>query len=291
MIDLEQVAAIMREVAAEAILPRFGHLSKADIRPKGGGGDFATIADLEAERALAERLAALLPGSRVVGEEDSEKRPELLQEIAGEGAVWIVDPLDGTHNFAKGVDRFAMIVALAQGGETVAGWIYDPVRGGLAMAERGAGAFEAGRRLKVAAAAPLGEMRGAIYGRAGRRGLSGELDAARRVFAGLSDLRSAGAEHLALLRGENHFALFTRLMPWDHAAGALLHREAGGFNACFDGKPYRPTRHEGGLLLAPDPKSWREIAQRLIAPEALGPEALEDGSMAGGDAVDTPKFC
>jgi fructose-1,6-bisphosphatase/inositol monophosphatase family enzyme len=265
-VDLQQVAAIMREVAAEAILPRFRHLDKADIKAKGSGGDFATIADLEAEHALAERLLPLLPGSLIVGEEASAERPELMQAIAGEAPVWIVDPLDGTHNFAKGSEPFTVIVALARAGETVAGWIYDPLGDALAMAERGSGAYEAGRRLKVALAAPIEAMRGAIYCRAGRRGLSPALDQMRQKFAGLSDLRCAGAEHLALLRGELHFALFSRLMPWDHAAGALLHSEAGGVNACFDGKLYRPTRHEGGLILAPDQVSWQALARLLVAP-------------------------
>jgi fructose-1,6-bisphosphatase/inositol monophosphatase family enzyme len=264
-VDAARVAAIMRDVARETVLPRFGHIAKADIRPKGDKGDFATIADLEAEQALGERLTALLPGSIVVGEEASASEPALLDAIAGEGPVWILDPVDGTHNFAKGIEPFAMIVALVERGATRAGWIYEPRTDRLAMAEQGKGAFADGERLHVAPPRPLAEMRGCIYGRAGRRGLSLALDQAKRGFAALSYSRCAGAEHLALLRGELDFALFSRLMPWDHAAGALLHSEAGGANACFDGTAYRPTRHEGGLLLAPDRASWDALGDLLLA--------------------------
>jgi fructose-1,6-bisphosphatase/inositol monophosphatase family enzyme len=266
-IDAHRVAAIMREVAAEAILPRFKKLAESDIRPKGGRGDFATTADLEAERLLVLQLTALWPGSLVVGEEASAAAPALVEAIAGSGPVWIVDPLDGTHNFAQGIPHFAVIVALARAGETVAAWIHDPIADRTVAAERGSGAWEAGRRLAVAPAVPLGEMRGAIFTKAGRPGVSPKLDEMRSRFAATTNERSAGHVYLALARGECHFALFSRLFPWDHAGGVLIQREAGGFSACWDGTPYRPTRQTGGLLLAPAAASWTEIAALLLARE------------------------
>ena len=266
-VDAHRVAAIMREVAAEAIMPRFKQLAKSDIRPKGGHGDFATIADLEAERLLARQLTALWPGSLVVGEEAADAAPELLEAIAGTAPVWIVDPLDGTHNFAQGIAHFAVIVALTLAGETVAGWIHDPVADRTVTAERGRGAWEAGRRLAVAPAAPLGEMRGTISTKAGRPGVSPRFDEMRSRFAATTNERCAGHVYLALVRGECHFGLFSRLFPWDHAGGVLIHQEAGGFSACWDGTPYRPTRRTGGLLLAPTAASWAEIAALLLARE------------------------
>ena len=263
-IDSEQVSAIMREVADEAILPRFRSLAAGDIIPKGDHGDFATTADLEAERRLGARVAALLPGSIVVGEEGAEKRPELLAAIAGKDPVWIIDPLDGTHNFAQGLAQFTVMVALARAGETEAAWIHDPLAGRTVTAERGSGAWEVGRRLAVARPAALSAMRGALYAKAGRPGISPRLNEARRRFAGICYSRCAGCEYLALARGESHFALFTRLLPWDHAAGTLIHREAGGYHACLDGAPYRPTRHAGVLLLAPDQASWEAIAALVL---------------------------
>ena len=267
-IDADRVAAIMAEVAAEAILPRFGKLAKGDIRPKGERGDFATVAVLEAERLLTRRLSELLPGSLVVGEEASDARPELLAAIAGAAPVWVIDPLDGTHNFAQGIAHFAVIVALASLGETRAAWIHDPNAGRTLWAERGGGAWEEGRRLRAAPAVPLGEMRGAIFTKAGRPGVSPRLEEARSRFAATINRRSAGHVYLELARAECHFALFSRLFPWDHAAGVLIHKEAGGYGACWDKTPYRPTLLKGGLLLAPDEGSWQALAALLLAPPA-----------------------
>ena len=117
-------------------------------------------------------------------------------------------------------------------------------------------------------ALPLGEMRGAIYTRAGRPGVTAGFEEGRKRFAETFNRRSAAHEYLALARAESHFALFSRLWPWDHAGGALIEGEAGGRYACWDGSAYGPTRHTGGLLLAPDAASWKAIAELLLAPPA-----------------------
>jgi fructose-1,6-bisphosphatase/inositol monophosphatase family enzyme len=264
-VDLDRIAEILREVAAAEIMPRFNKLAKGDIKRKGDRGDFATTADLESERVLGARLQDQIPGSYVVGEEAAAKSPGILGLIAGEAPVWIVDPLDGTHNFANGIAHFCVIVAVTKAGETWAAWIHDPIADRTVMAERGGGTWEAGRRLRAAASVPIGEMRGAIYAKVGRPGVSPNLDAARGKFAAIFNRRCAGCEYLSLARAESHFTLFSRLYPWDHAGGALIHAESGGYNACWDGTPYRPTRHAGGILLAPDAASWRAIADLALA--------------------------
>ena len=112
--DSERVVELMRETAAAELLPRFRNLSKDEIRPK-RPGDVVTVADVAAEHLLAAGLARILPGVPVVGEEAVENDAGLLDLIARPGeACWIVDPLDGTANFAAGRDRFAMIVCLVQ---------------------------------------------------------------------------------------------------------------------------------------------------------------------------------
>src|SRR5512138_1658194 len=110
--DSERVAELMRETAAAELLPRFRALAKEDIRLK-GPGDYVTVADEASEQRLASGLARILPGVPVVGEEAVEKEPDLVDLIARPGeSCWIVDPLDGTANFASGKDRFAIIVCL-----------------------------------------------------------------------------------------------------------------------------------------------------------------------------------
>lgn len=110
--DSLRVAELIRETAAAELLPRFRNLAKSDIRQK-RPGDVVTVADEAAEQRLATGLAKILPGVPVVGEEAVEKDPSLLDLIARPGETcWIVDPLDGTANFAAGRDRFAIIICL-----------------------------------------------------------------------------------------------------------------------------------------------------------------------------------
>src|ERR1700731_1048544 len=126
--DLDRIAGIIRETAAVEILPRFRMLAAEDIREK-KPGDPVTIADLEPERRLIRELQAALPGSVALGEESVAADPARLDLLSGAAPVWVIDPIDGTNNFAKGDPRFAVIVAHVVRGVTEAGWLYDPIHG------------------------------------------------------------------------------------------------------------------------------------------------------------------
>ena len=255
-VDPERVAALIRSVAETAILPRFRNLAADDVKSK-GPNDLVTVADTEAERALGAGLAALLPGSAVVGEEGVAADAAALAPLAGDGATWILDPLDGTLAFVRGEPDFSMIVALAEGGRTVAGWIYDPLRRRMAVAEAGKGARLDGAPMRVAPDRPVAELAGAVWWRPAARKLGGKVRETR-------PWASAGLAYLALAEGKLDFALFRRLKPWDHAAGVLIHAEAGGTSALLDGAPYRPVPLEIPLLMAPGPESWAEL-KALVA--------------------------
>lgn len=261
-LDIDRVSELIRSVARTEILPWYRNLDPTGIREKTGPMDLVTLADEAAERALTPALAELLPGSRVIGEEAASNDPSVLDRIRGDDPVWIIDPVDGTLNFAQGRPLFAVIVALAHRGETLAGWIHDPIDGRMATAVKGEGAWLDGRRVRVADAVPLPQMVGALSTR-----FCGEAMAARLRERSLREpvsLSSAAQEYLRLLEGRAHYALYHRLMPWDHAAGVLLHAEAGGHAALIDGTPYGPAALGGGLLLAPDAESWRALHERLF---------------------------
>ena len=123
--DSQRVAELMRETAAAELLPRFRNLAKEDIRHK-RPGDIVTVADVASEQRLASGLAKILPGVPVVGEEAAEKDAGLLDLIGRPGeSCWIVDPLDGTSNFAAGrevgraVERIDHPAGLAGPGDQV----------------------------------------------------------------------------------------------------------------------------------------------------------------------------
>ena len=270
-IDYDAVTALMRKVAAAEILPRFRKLAAADVRQKDHPADLVTVADIEAERALGAGLTALLPGSRVVGEEAAARDPGLLALLGGADPVWLIDPVDGTQNFVDGLERFAVIIGLCEGGRTLAGWILDPIGGSVVWAGVGAGAWlddgAAGRApLSVVREKPLDDLRGCLDYRSAKR-----LRAARE--AGLLPCpslvqrqRCTGHEYLDLAMARIDFAHYRRLKPWDHAAGVLIHAEAGGFSRLRgSGRPYRaePAIIEEPLLLAPDENAWRGLDDLL----------------------------
>ncbi len=268
--DIDEVIRIVREVAAAEILPRFGKLASSDISEK-GPGDLVTTADVMAEKRLSAALIALEPGSAVIGEEAADGDASVFEGLRGAAPAWLVDPVDGTHNFAHGKPCFAVIVAYVRGGETVAGWILDPISEEIAWAAAGEGAWlekadGAKRRLRVAAPAPMAEMRGSLGHRLRRR-LAAKGRTGGEVPARLTHYRCAGREYMDLARGDLHFACYARrLKPWDHAAGVLIHREAGGFAALTEGgAPYRPEPgiFPGTLLLAPDQAIWRRLEALL----------------------------
>ena len=267
--DIDRVTHLIEEAAAVEIMPRFQRLAAGDIREK-APGDFVTIADEAVEARLSPLLTELLPGSLVLGEEAAAADENLLNHLLGEESVWIIDPVDGTANFAEGRPAFASIVALAKGGRLEAGWIHDPVARRTAVAVVGEGAWLGSRRLRVATAPEeIGDMVGVLLsGYFGSREIGRKVEARRRRVRALRSVRSAGLEYLRLVGGEMHFALFTKLMPWDHAAGVLLHAEAGGHARYLEGGAYEPAAiARSGLLLAPDPDSWQQLHTTLLGPD------------------------
>lgn len=263
---VDEVTALVREVAQTIVLPRWRHLNDSEIHQK-SPGDLVTIADQESERALTAGLTALLPGSQVVGEEAVAADPGVLSRVGDQGAVWIVDPVDGTNNFAAGKTPFAVMVALLRDGEPAAGWILDVVADRMTVAEAGSGAFVDGLRVKTRTDDP------------GVSGLAGSLsrnyfpdDLRERIDSRLHTLGAvtggrhcAGYEYPAVVFDEQQFATFWRILPWDHVPGSLIVREAGGTVLHLDGSPYRATDSDLGLLVAANPDIWRTVHATLFA--------------------------
>ncbi|MGO8920002.1 MAG: inositol monophosphatase family protein [Stellaceae bacterium] len=258
MVDAEEIADFIRETAAEAIVPRFRQLRQEDIREK-KPGDFVTIADLEAERLLTGRLLAAMPGSVVLGEEAAAQDPSRLGLLAGEAPVWVIDPIDGTANFARGEPGFAVILALVERAEVQAGWIYDPLGDTMVLAERGNGAWSQGRRLAVDAEASAERMIGAAYGKtlAGPRAAKALGDSGR--IAAVRNLGSSALEYSAVALGRAHFSLHSRSLPWDHAAGMLIVAEAGGVAGFLDDTRYDPRIADRPVLAASNRTAWETV--------------------------------
>lgn len=256
--DPKAVAALLRRAATEIILPRFRNLDKTDIREK-GPGDLVTIADTEAEQFLTPLLQRLAPGSVVVGEEAVSADAAILDRLKGAEGVWLIDPIDGTFNFAHGNPNFAVMAAYVEEGVVRAGWIHEPVENRTVWAVADEGAWNDSERLRVPPAPPPDRMVGSVSGRTPGGARARDVLQSLHKFGPMVNLRCAGRTYTGLARGDIHYAYFSRSRPWDHAAGALIYREAGGCGAFLDGQPYSPLRGNYPLLFAPDEASWKTL--------------------------------
>jgi fructose-1,6-bisphosphatase/inositol monophosphatase family enzyme len=267
-VDIVKLANILRDAAKAEILPRFRRLDAGMVKVKTEAIDLVTEADEAAERFIASRVAALAPDALFVGEETVAANPALLSALAGAELAIVVDPIDGTANYAAGLPLFSVMAAVVVKGETVAGIIYDPMGDDWVMAEKGGGAWlrrpdgEA-VRLHVATPLPLAEMVGTAsvaFLPADKRVEVLQNTAKVRLVA---TYRGAGHEYRTFASGHTQFMSYNKLMPWDHLAGVLISQEAGGYAARMDGLPYLPHHVDGGLLVTPDKASW-ELLRREV---------------------------
>jgi myo-inositol-1(or 4)-monophosphatase len=267
--DILFLGDCVRETARAEIMPRFRNLGAADVSEKTSAIDLVTQADLLAEHRITAALRERFPAALVVGEEAYDADRSVVPALADAELAFVIDPVDGTFNFAAGLPVFGTMLAVTIKGETVAGIIHDPVLGDTVTAIRGAGAFLTRRdgqstKLKVAEPASLNQMVG---------GLSwshmDEPDRAR-ICANMAKIRMTFAfncsayEYWMVASGKMHFIGHAKLMPWDHLAGVLAHQEAGGHTAKFDGTPYRPGETTGGIISAPDRESWQLIRREIV---------------------------
>jgi myo-inositol-1(or 4)-monophosphatase len=226
-----------------------------DVREKGVRGDLVTAADRASEALIVERLRAAFPRAAILGEEGGT--------TAGTGDErWIVDPLDGTTNYAHGYPLFCVSIAYEVRGELVAGAIYAPVLNEMYAAEHGAGATCNGAPIRVSTVAAVRDAlvcTGFMPARYERNGenfarLSRCAQAVRRDG-------SAALDIAFVARGRFEAFWEFDLHPWDVAAGALLVREAGGTVSAIDGSPFRV---DGGSILASNGRVHSEMSAALL---------------------------
>lgn len=273
-LDIQKLADALRAASKAEILPRYQQLGEGDIRSKTEATDLVTEGDEAAERFLKRELAAMMPEALFIGEESAAVDPSLLDQLADAELAVVVDPIDGTANFVAGMPLFGVMAAVTRRGETLAGVIYDPMGDDWVLAEQGSGAFLVrtqgdDRRLHVADAVPLHQMVGYV---------STDFlptEAKPRILANLakpsmfSSHRCAAHMYRAFSSGHAHFTMLDRLTPWDHLAGTLITKEAGGYVACFDGTPYDTSKRTGALLAATDRGSWEVLMREVFADSAL----------------------
>lgn len=263
----DAVVALMRRVGADIVLPRFRNLAADEVEEK-AADDMVTIADRLSEEALIAGLTAIDASARVIGEEAVAANEALLDGI-DRGKVWIVDPIDGTNNYASGKTPFGIMIALAEDGEVVAGWILDPVADRLCHAVAGGGAFiddvavttrpRDGADERPVLGVPTYFLDG-----------SAQADLAARVGDDwtLHPMpRCAAEQYPRLVLGVDDAAIYQRSLPWDHAAGCLFLSQAGGVVRRLNGSAYRIGDPREVMIAAASDAMW-ERAVVLVREDA-----------------------
>lgn len=257
----QPVLDLIENASRDIVMPYYQNLKSHQIDEK-TPGDLVTVADKLSEEYIAGALAALLPEAKIVGEEAYAIDEAVVDQLA-DGVVWIIDPIDGTGNYAAGRPNFGIMIALVEQNETVAGWLYDPLTARICHADKNGGAFINGDRVAVAAEHPERPVAALATGFMEPEERDSLLAAAKPYYEIVDIPRCAAEQYPRLVQGTNHISVFQRTLPWDHASGVLFLNEAGGKCARWDGSDYRPADRRKGLLGASSPKLWDEAAERL----------------------------
>ena len=233
---LEKIISLVRQAGDMVLSARD---IAAHTHEKTSAADLVTEYDVAVEDFLKKNLPPLVPGSIFYGEEETENADPTR------GWAFIVDPIDGTTNFVRGLHQSAVSVALARDGAVELGVVYDPFKDELFSARRGGGAFLNAKAIHVSAR-PLSQgvfgMGTAIYR---REYLAPTMRLTEQLFRRSCDFRRMGAAALDLCYvacGRYDLFFEYSLCPWDYAAGSLIVTEAGGHVSTLEGGPLELDR-------------------------------------------------
>ena len=263
-IDVEGVVAILSEVTQTIILPKFRNLEEGDVSTKSSPNDLVTVTDVAAEAALEKMLVPLVPGAKFVGEERAASTPNIMDCLSEKGAVWVIDPIDGTRNFVRGKEEFGTILALVIDGRVEYGFIFAAPLGKCAIAVRGEGTFwdgepitcETERKSDVEGLRSVGWL---------HEPYKTDLTANLRANFVTEPAHCSAYGYIELARGDYDFSLYSRVHPWDHLAGGLLLNELGGTLAFVeDGEVLVPAPSaDRPMLVTARGRDWQMIKEKL----------------------------
>lgn len=267
--DIHWIAEQLADVSSTIILPRFRALDAGQVEAKEHLNDLVTVADQECERELIERFSKQYPDAVLIGEEQLQIDPTQLDLLEGASLAIVIDPIDGTWQFAHGSPAFGILIAIISQGRTVAGINYEPVTGDYFWAIEGQGAFRRvrGKDHAVKITPDQRSLRETI-GSNPLKNYHGDDRA--RVLAGydqlgrVMDYLCSAIEYQLVCAGGLAYSIHRmNLNCWDHAAGVLIAQEAGAFVALSDGTPYSPLLRKGELVVAESEARFHEIVETL----------------------------
>jgi len=258
-VELAPLETLIREAARDELVARFRRTS----RHEKADGSWITEADLAMQDRLKSALAARHPGVGFLGEEmEAGEQQRLLDDSSGSG-IWVLDPLDGTSNFAAGIPLFGVSLALLQEGRIVAGIVYDPMHDESFAATLGGGATLNGEPMHARPAGiPMAKTTACIDFKRLPPQLAARI-AATPPYSSQRSIGSVALDWCWVAAGRFHLYLHGRQRLWDYAAGSLVLAEAGGYADTLDGTLAPPTLAPRSAVCAADRGLFEEWCRYL----------------------------
>jgi len=263
LIDNKKIKSILYEISKNIILPNFKNLNSNQIKYK-NNKDIVTSIDMEVENYLRKILTELIKDSNFIGEETYNHKPEIINYYNEKKYCWTVDPIDGTLNFVKGKEQFAVMIALTFSSKILQSWIYKPITDELMYSIYNQGTFLNNKKIiNNNVFKSISNSIGSISSKYWDTYLVEEIKNLKNHFKKINSYGSIGCEYFDIALGKRDFVILSKLSPWDHLPGILMVRETGGVDSHFDNKTYRFNQKSKNLIVSFSRKLNKEIINKI----------------------------
>jgi len=252
VVNPNDLKEILYNISKKIILPSFGNLKSNQISYK-NEKDIVTEIDFEVEQELSISLPKLLKNANFIGEEIYAKNSSILKYYLSDNFCWTVDPIDGTSNFTKSKDRFAVMVALTKNKKIIQSFIYKPLTEEFMYADNKA-TFLDNKKIKLNKKTEIKNSIGSISTKYWDESKKTKLLAIKDNFKNINSYGSIGCEYFDIVLEKRDFTLLSRLHPWDHIPGVFIVRQAGGHDCHFDKLEYKFYENSKNLVVSSSKK-------------------------------------
>jgi len=261
-INNNDINSIFYEINKKYIIPKFKNLKDNEIKFK-NKKDIVTTVDISIEKYLEKKLKKIIPNSLFIGEELYNTNPNIINFYNSNELCWTVDPIDGTRNFVKGDDMFAIMIALSKKNKILQSWIYRPMTDEFCYAIKDKGAYLNYNKIMINKITNIDQSIGSISNKYWQQNEYNQIDKIKNLFKKVNSYGCIGLEYIDIIKSIRNFAILSKLNPWDHVPGILILREAGGFDSFFNGQKYiYPNKNN--LVIASDQDLGNKILSLLM---------------------------
>ena len=248
MINPNDLREILFNLSKNIIIPSFGNLKKNQITYK-NGKDIVTDIDVMVEDELRKFLLKLVKNSNFIGEEIYSKNSKILNYYLSDDYCWTVDPIDGTKNFAKANEKFAVMIALTKKTQIIQSFIYKPLTEEYIYADI-TGTYLNNNKIYLNKKIKVENAIGSISTKYWEEEKQKKIFSLNDKFQKINSYGSIGCEYFDIASGLRNFAVLSKLHPWDHIPGVFIVRQAGGHDCHFDKKEYKFYEDSSNLIVS-----------------------------------------